>query len=71
MQSLDALKKIMVALNKFFQPVKKAGSVFNRFLADVNKQPKLCPLNYKEWPLVLGVIEDQVVAYVWVSYIEQ
>jgi len=68
-QSLDAPKKILVPLNKYLQPVKKAGSVFNRFLADMARRPKLCPLHYKEWRLVPGVVKDRIVAYMRVSYI--
>ena len=56
-------------LNKYLQPVKKAGSVFNRFLTDVVRQLELCPLHYKEWRLVPGAIKDRVVAYLRVSYI--
>ena len=68
-QSLDAPKKILVPLNKYLQPIKKAGSVFNRFLADVARRPELCPLHYKDWRLVPGVVKDRIVAYVRVSYI--
>ena len=69
MQSLDALKKIQVSLNKFLQPTKKAGSVFNRFLVDVARRRELCPIHYKEWHLVLGVVKDRVTVYVRVGYI--
>ncbi|KAJ8426929.1 LOW QUALITY PROTEIN: hypothetical protein Cgig2_006751 [Carnegiea gigantea] len=34
------------------QPIKKADSLFNRFLTDVAKRPSLCPLNYEDWGLV-------------------
>ena len=70
MQSLDASKNILVSLNKFLQPMKKAESVFNRFLADVAKWPELCPLRYRELQLVPRVVKDRVIAYLQVSYIE-
>lgn len=60
-QSLDAPKKILMPFNKYLQPVKKAGSVFNRFLADVARGPELCPLQHKEWRLVPGIFKDQVI----------
>ena len=45
-------ERIMAPLNNLLQSIKKAGSSFNRFLADVAKRPSLCPLNYKDWRLV-------------------
>ena len=44
---LVALERIMAPSNKLLQPIKKAGSLFNRFLANVAKKSSLCPINYK------------------------
>ncbi|CAO2840538.1 unnamed protein product [Amaranthus hypochondriacus] len=54
----------MVPLNKLFQPVKKAGSIFNRFLSDIARRPTLCPLNYKDWRLVPQYFKRQIITYV-------
>jgi len=45
-------ERIMVPLNSLFQPIKKAGCLSKRFLADVAKRPDICPLDYKDWHLV-------------------
>ena len=66
--ALDAPKRAMVPLNKFFQPIKRAGSLFNRFLTDIAKRANLCPLNYKEWRLVPSIFKDQNRNYIRVSY---
>ena len=57
-----------MSLNKFEQPVKKAGSVFNKFLADVARHPELCPLHYKEWRLVPRVFKDLILIHIRVSF---
>lgn len=49
-------ERIMVPLNKLLEPIKKAGTLFNRFLADVAKRPTLCPLNYGDWQLLPQIL---------------
>ncbi|VFQ59844.1 unnamed protein product [Cuscuta campestris] len=49
---LDAGTRILVPMNKLLQPVKKAGDLFNRFLADIAKRPQFCPISYSDWSVV-------------------
>ena len=65
---LDISNRILVPLNKFLQLVKKAGSVFNRFIADVAKRPRFCPLNYKDWRLVPSLFKDRILNYIRVRF---
>ena len=57
----------MVPLNNLLQPIKKAGSLFNRFLADVAKRPSLCLLNYKDWRLVPQYFRGRIIMFIRVS----
>ncbi|CAO2825126.1 unnamed protein product [Amaranthus hypochondriacus] len=59
----------MVPLNKLFQPVKKAGSIFNRFLSDVAKRPALCPINYKDWRLVPQYFKKKIITYIRANFL--
>jgi len=67
-QCLKAPKKVLVPLNKFQQPMKKAGSVFNRSPDDVARRPELCSLHHKEWRLVARVFKDRVLVYIRVTF---
>ena len=60
-------ERIMVPLNNLLQPIKKAGSLFNRFLADIAKRPSLCPLNYKDWRLVPQYFRGRIIMFIRVS----
>ncbi|KAJ8420495.1 hypothetical protein Cgig2_027867 [Carnegiea gigantea] len=60
----DDKERIMVPLNNLLQPIKKAGSLFNRFLADVAKRPSLCPLNYKDWRLVPQYFRGRIIMFI-------
>jgi len=64
---LDALKRVVVPLNRFLQPLKRPENLFNRSLIDVVVRAELCPLNYKEWRLVPLICEDWIINYIWVS----
>ena len=65
---LDVSSRILVPLSKFLQPVKKAGSMFNQFVADVAKRPRFCPLNNKEWRLVPSLFKDRIINYIRVRF---
>ena len=60
-------ERIMVPLNNLQQPIKKAGGLFNRFIADIAKRSSLCPLNYDEWRLAPQYFKGRIIMYIRVS----
>ncbi|RAL50382.1 hypothetical protein DM860_017663 [Cuscuta australis] len=61
---LDAGTRILVPMNKLLHPVKKAGGLFNRFLADIAKRPRFCPINYGDWRVVPTVYKKRILEYI-------
>ncbi|VFQ79494.1 unnamed protein product [Cuscuta campestris] len=61
---LDAGTRILVPMNKLLQPVKKAGGLFNRFLADIAKRPRFCPLNYSDWRVVPTLYKKRILEFI-------
>ncbi|KAJ8432719.1 hypothetical protein Cgig2_001937 [Carnegiea gigantea] len=57
-------ERIIVPLNNLLQPIKKVGSLFNRFLADIIKRPSLCPLNYEDWHLVPQCFRGRIIMFI-------
>ncbi|KAJ8447677.1 hypothetical protein Cgig2_031731 [Carnegiea gigantea] len=64
-------ERIMVPLNNFLLPIKKAGSLFNRFVADIAKRSSLCPLNYDDWRLVPQYFKGRIIIYIRVGHFEE
>ncbi|VFQ79582.1 unnamed protein product [Cuscuta campestris] len=61
---LDAGTRILVPMNKLLQLVKKAGGLFNRFLADIAKRPRFCPINYSDWRVVPTLYKNRILDYI-------
>ncbi|RAL47467.1 hypothetical protein DM860_011205 [Cuscuta australis] len=64
---LDAGTRILVPMNKLLQPVKKAGGLFNRFLANIAKRPRFCSINYSDWRVVPTLYKNRILDYIKVS----
>ncbi|VFQ86558.1 unnamed protein product [Cuscuta campestris] len=61
---LDVGTRILVPMNKLLQPVKKAGGLFNRFLANIAKRPRFCPINYSDWRVVPTLYKNRILDYI-------